>query len=185
MSNINIKNIYSKIKPFIYCIWFACITLIVIRFYQAGIGTNTQGSSCDPYSWQEGKIYQWVWEKQPCTYTFDFLIGYVFYVMLYLMFDYVRRLIIGFNPGIGWRLFEIAVWFCLNWAYLLRLTIIDYGAINPIMLETSFLGTLQFFLPLFLLATSVRFFNSRAVLWTFFGIMLAYCGMIFYAISEI
>ena len=182
MSSINIKNIYSKIKPFIYCIWFAFVVLIFIYIYPMMIGTNTQGSSCDPYSWQEGQMYQWIWGNQPCVYTGEFLIGYVFYIQLYLLFDYVRRKIVGFNPAIFWRMSEVSIWFAINWGYLLWLTATDYGTLNGTMWWTSFIGTLLFFVPIILLVSGVRFLSNRAVLWTFFVILFAYFGLVLLAV---
>ena len=184
MSNISIKNIYSKIKPFIYCVWLAFITWIVIWIYPMMIGTNTQGSSCDPYSWQEGQIYQWVWGEHPCVYTSEFLIGYILYTQLYLLYDYVRRRIVGFNPNILWRMAEVGIWFALNWGYLLWLTATDYGTLNWTMGYTSFAGTLLFFVPIILLAGGTYLLSNRAVIWTFFGMLLIYVGLVFLAMTR-
>lgn len=177
-------NILKKInlKSLIYIVWFSLVTYAVIFIYQMGVDTNTQGSRCDPYLWQEGQIYQWIWGKQPCVYTIEFLIGYIFYIQLYLLYDYIRRKIVGFNPSINWRMAEVGAWFALNWGYLLWLTATDYGTLNWIMGWTSFAGTLLFFVPIIMLAGGVRFLSNRAVLWTFFGILLVYFGLVFLAI---
>ena len=181
MSN-NIKKIYQSIRPLIYFIWFILITWVALCIYQMGLDTNTQGDSCDPHMWREGQIYQWVWSNQPCVYTVEFLIGYIFYIQLYLLYDYIRRKIVGFNPAIFWRMSEVGIWFAINWGYLLWLTATDYGTLNGTMWWTSFIGTLLFFVPIILLANGVRFLSNRAVLWTFFGILMTYFGLVSIAI---
>ena len=147
------------------------------------IGTNTQGSSCDSYLWREGDVYQWIWGEQPCVYTSEFLIGYIFYTHLYLLYDYVRRKIVGFNPAIGARIAEVSIWFALNWGYLLWLTIKNYGVLNWTMGWTSFVGTLLFFVPIILLSGCVRLLSNSAVLWMLFGIFLIYIGLVSIAVT--
>ena len=164
-------------------IWFAFITWAVVGLYPMMIGTNTQGDSCDPYLWQEGKIYQWVWGGHPCVYTIECLFGYILYTQLYLLYDYVRRKIVGFNSAIGWRLAEVGAWFALNWGYLLWLTATDYGILNWTMIWTSFAGTLLFFVPIIVLASGVRLLSNRAVLWTFFGMIVFYVSAVVLAVS--
>ncbi|MBO6281899.1 MAG: hypothetical protein J6N49_05155 [Alphaproteobacteria bacterium] len=148
------------------------------------IGTNTQGDSCDPYLWQEGKIYQWVWGGHPCVYTIEFLFGYILYTQLYLLYDYIRRKIVGFNPTISWRMAEVGTWFALNWGYLLWLTATDYGTLNWTMGYTSFAGILLFFVPIILLAGGTYLLGNRAVIWTFFGMLLIYVGLVFLAMTR-
>ena len=165
-------------------IWFAFITWAVVGLYPMMIGTNTQGDSCDPYLWQEGKIYQWVWGGHPCVYTIEFLFGYILYTQLYLLYDYVRRRIVGFNPNILWRMAEVGTWFALNWGYLLWLTATDYGILNLTMGWTSFVGTLLFFVPIILLAGGTYLLSNRAVIWTFFGMLMIYVGLVFLAMTR-
>ena len=183
MSNIKIKNIYSKIKQLIYLIWFTFITWIAIYIYQMGVDTNTQGSSCDPYSWQKGHIYQWIWGDQPCIYTCEFLFGYIFYIQLYLMYDYIRRKIIGFNPGNNWRMMEVGIWFVFNWCYLLWLTATNYGNLDWIMTWTSFIGTLLFFVPIVILALITHYVSNKIILGLFGSILFMYFLLLVYLIT--
>ncbi len=83
--------------------------------------TNTQGARCDTALWHNGTYYQWIWENEPCVYTGDFLVGYYFYLLLYLLFDVVRRKIIGHNPSHRLRLAETGVWLAFYWFALLGL----------------------------------------------------------------
>lgn len=188
MGTATIRILFQKqekiIRYSLAILWFTFITWAAVGLYPMMIGTNTQGDSCNPSLWQEGQIYQWVWEDQPCTYTAEFLFGYIFYTQLYLLYDYIRRKIVGLNPAIGCRMTEVSAWFTLNWGYLLWLTATDYGILNWTMVWTSFVGTLLFFVPIILLAGGVRLLSNRAVLWTFFGILLTYIGLIFLAITQ-
>lgn len=176
------KIIKSRIKLVEFVVWFAIISFIATFLYLAGMETNPNGETCNYNVWAYGNIYNWIWNKKPCVFTYYFLMGYILYTQLYLLYDYIRRKIVGFNPSINWRMAEVGAWFALNWGYLLWLTAAVYGTLNWIMGWTSFAGTLLFFVPIIMLAGGVRFLSNRAVLWTFFGILLAYFGLVFLAI---
>lgn len=151
---------YQK-KIFLYVLWYGFITFIGVELYQVGLDTNTQGGRCMPDEWQIGLIYQWVWDNQPCVFTGEFLIGYLFYFILYLIFNYIRQLILGVNLSIGWRCTEVCIWFILNWGYLLWLTQTEYGMLNFVLIRTSFLGTLLFFAPFFGLAVVAKLWQKK------------------------
>lgn len=168
----NIKNIFFKLKPLVYALWFIVITFLAINIFKMGINDNTQGSQCDYYVWQIGKVYQWIWDKQPCLYTIEFLAGYIFYVILYILFDYIRRQIIGINPSVRWRIFEVCIWFVLKWGCLLYFTITDYGVINLTILITSFLGVVLFFIPITIFAVVARFLSNRLLLYLLFTVII-------------
>ena len=147
--------------------------------------TNNNGEFCDYNIWKRGLIYQWIWEEEPCIFSLEYYIRLSFFMVpLYFLYDYIRRKIIGFNPSINWRMAEVGAWFALNWGYLLWLTATDYGVLNLTMGWTSFVGTLLFFVPIILLAGGVHLLSNRAVLWTFFGILLTYIGLVFIAVTR-
>ncbi len=152
---------HTSIRLFLYALWYITVTFLATNIYQAGLDTNTQGGRCMPDEWQIGMIYQWVWDSQPCIFTGDFLIGYLFYFTLYLIFNYIRQLILGFNISIGWRCIEVCIWFILNWGYLLWLTQTEYGTLNLVMIRTSLLGTLLFFAPFFVLAIVTKLWQKK------------------------
>lgn len=187
MGTATIRILFQKqekiIRYSLAVLWFIFVTWVAAGLYQMGIGPNTQGDSCDPYLWQEGQIYQWVWGGHPCVYTIEFLFGYILYTQLYLLYDYIRRKIVGFNPSINWRMVEVGVWFAINWGYLLWLTATSYGILNWTMGWTSFAGTLLFFVPIILLAGGVRLLSNRAVLWTFFGLIIFYVSAVVLIVS--
>lgn len=164
--------------------WFIFATIVAVTLYRTGMETNNNGESCDYYIWEKGLIYQWIWYGgEPCIFSLEYYITVSFFMVpLFLLYDYVRRKIVGFNPNILWRMAEVSIWFALNWGYLLWLTATDYGTLDWTMGWTSFVGTLLFFVPIILLTGGVRFLSNRAVLWTFFGILLAYFGLVFLAI---
>jgi len=122
-----------------------------------GLDSNTQGARCAADSWQYGDIYQWVWDKTPCQFTADFLIGYLFYFLLYFLFNHIRTKILQTNPSIQWRSLEVGGWCAINWAYLLWLTETEYGSLDLVMIGTSLLGILLFFLPILCIAVGVKF----------------------------
>ena len=103
----------------LYIIVLAVVMSCAGLLFEIGMGTNTQGGRCAFETWKEGKIYQWVYDGMPCVYTRDFLIGYYFFFVLYLLFDYIRRKIIAFNPPISTRLGELGVFFAVNWGLVL------------------------------------------------------------------
>ena len=174
------------IRYILNVLWFAFTTIIAVVLYRTGMETNNNGEFCDYNIWESGLIYQWIWyEGEPCIFSLEYYIIFAFFMVpLYLLYDYVRRKIIGFNPNFVWRITEVGIWFILNWGYLLWLTATDYGTLNLIMGWTSFVGTLLFFVPIILLTGGVRFLSNRVVLWIFFGILFSYVGLIIIAINQ-
>ena len=174
------KNIFNPItrKSAGYTVWFALITWLMSKVQEVGLYDNSQGSRCDYESWADGQIYQWLWEGQPCVYTAEFLIGYIYFLALYLLFDYVRRQIVGFNPAIRWRIAEVCVWFVLYWGCLLFLTVTELTAFNLTLFGNSFLGTLLFFAPLLGAAVGTNYLKSRTELWIL-GLIIAFCAVLY------
>ena len=115
MGKKEMKIIKSYIRSIGLLIWFAVISFIVAIIYLSGMETNPNGETCSYNMWTYGDVYNWIWSKKPCIFTPHFLIGYILYTPLYLLYDYVRRKIVGFNPNILWRMAEVGVWFALNW----------------------------------------------------------------------
>lgn len=155
---------WMTLKSLSYASWFILVTWLMTKIHETGLDTNTQGSRCDYHTWQEGQYYQWLVDGYPCTYTAAFLFGYVFYFTLYLLFDYVRRRIMGFNPAIRLRMAEVVIWCMLYWLYLLFFTATELGTISLTMFSTSFLGTLLFMFPLFLIAAGTHYIKQRSEL---------------------
>ncbi len=176
----NAKNIFNSItwKTAGYIVWFMLISWLMTKVQEVGLYDNSQGSICDYESWTDGQIYQWLWDGRPCAYTAEFLFGYIYFLALYLLFDYVRRQIVGFNPAIRWRIAEVCVWFVLYWGYLLALTATEFGAINLALFGNSFLGTLLFFAPILVAAVGTNYLKSRAELWIL-GLIIAFCTVLY------
>ncbi len=174
------KNIFNSItrKSAGYIVWFALITWLMAKILEIGLYDNSQGSRCDYESWTGGQIYQWLWDRQPCAYTAEFLFGYIYFFALYLLFDYVRRKIAGFNPSIRRRIAEVCIWFILYWGCLLFLTATELGAINLTLLGNSFIGTLLFFAPILGIAVGANYLKSRAELWIL-GLIIAFCTILY------
>ena len=175
-----VKNIFNPItwKSAGYAVWFMLISWLMTKVQEVGLYDNSQGSRCDYESWTDGQIYQWIWDGQPCAYTAEFLIGYIYFLALYLLFDYVRRKIAGVNPAIRWRITEVCVWFALYWGCLLFLTITELTAFNLTLFGNSFLGTLLFFAPLLGAAVGTNYLKSRAELWIL-GLIIAFCTVLY------
>jgi len=180
MTKAEIENILIKLRPIIYLIWCLLIIFASINIFQMGLDTNTQGSRCDYYLWQEGQIYQWIIDNEPCRFTLEFLVGYIFYFVLYTLFDYVRRLIVGFNPKTVWRICEIGVLFGLMWGYLLWLSANAFNMVNWQVFLTSFLGEILFFAPIFLFAIGFRFLSNRVLLYILIVCVFAFLVLYFF-----
>ena len=178
MTKAEIENILIKLRPITYLIWCLLIIFASINIFQMGLDTNTQGSRCDYYLWQEGQIYQWIIDNEPCRFTLEFLVGYIFYFVLYALFDYVRRLIVGFNPKTVWRICEIGVLFGLMWGYLLWLSANAFNMVNWQVYLNSFLGVLLFFIPIIFIAILFRLFNNRTELCLLSLILLLSLGFV-------
>ncbi len=148
-------------KYLFYAVWYSFATIAAILIYRGGLGDNTQGAMCIPYDWHYGKMYQWVWENAPCIYSLDFYFGYyIFATLLYLIFDVIRRKIVGFNPSYLFRIYEGLGWFLLNYGYLLWITKYNYGNIDFTMCLMAFVGVLAFMLPLFSIFVLMRYLRK-------------------------
>ena len=79
-----VKNIFNPItrKSAGYTVWFALITWLMSKVQEVGLYDNSQGSRCDYESWADGQIYQWILDGQPCAYTAEFLIGYIYFLIM-------------------------------------------------------------------------------------------------------
>lgn len=149
-------------KSFLYAIWYIFVTIVAILIYRGCLGDNTQGAMCIPYDWHYGKMYQWVWDGVPCVYSLEFYFGYyILSSVIYVIFDVIRRKIVGFNPSYLFRICEGFGWFLINYGYLLWVTKYNYGFIDFTLCLMAFVGVSIFFLPLFLI-----FILSRKLLHT-------------------
>ena len=139
-------------KSFLYAIWYIFVTIVAILIYRGCLGDNTQGAMCIPNDWHYRKMYQWVWDGAPCVYSLEFYFGYyILSSVIYVIFDIIRRKIVGFNPSYLFRICEGFGWFLINYVYLLLITKYNYGNIDFTMCLMAFVGVSIFFLPLFLI----------------------------------
>lgn len=179
MGTKSVGNGLEKTRILLSMIWFSIVTIIALVIYTISMGTNPNGESCSYNNQSHFHLYQMIWEHKLCVYSFEYYVTfYCQFIPLFLLYDYVRRKIIGYNQHIGWRMAEVGAWFALNWGSLLWLTATQYGILNDVMLITSFLGTLLFFIPIIMLTTGVRFLSNSAVIRTFWGIIVLYIVMI-------
>lgn len=157
-------NRFKKInkKSFLYAIWYIFVTIVAILIYRGCLGDNTQGAMCIPYDWHYRKMYQWVWDGAPCVYSLEFYFGYyILSSVFYVIFDAIRRKIVGFNPSYFFRIYEGLGWFLINYVYLLLITKYNYGNIDFTMCLMAFVGVSIFFLPLFLIfILSIKLFQT-------------------------
>lgn len=157
-------NRLSKInkKSFLYAIWYIFVTIVAILIYRGCLGDNTQGAMCIPDDWHYRKMYQWIWDGAPCVYSLEFYFGYyILSSVIYVIFDAIRRKIVGFNPSYFFRIYEGLGWFLINYVYLLLITKYNYGNIDFTMCLMAFVGVSIFFLPLFLIfILSIKLFQT-------------------------
>ena len=152
-------KILSKInkKSFLYAIWYGVATIVAILIYRGCLGDNTQGAMCVPYDWHYGKMYQWIWDDAPCVYSLEFYFGYyILSSVIYVIFDVIRRKIVGFNPSYLFRICEGFGWFLINYGYLLWITKYNFGNIDVTMCLMGFVGVSLLFLPLFVIFYLVK-----------------------------
>jgi hypothetical protein len=156
--------IQSNVSYILYICWFLLTIIIISLLFQVLWGPNSQGDSCDSSVWNYGKKYQWIDGIKPCIFTFEFYFSaYICYFIVYLLYDFIRYKIIRKNLSLKWRISEIGSCLMFYWSYLLWLIKSDYGILNWTMLQTSFLGMFELFMPLFLVSIVIYFIYKRAL----------------------
>ena len=172
----------TKILSIVFC--FLIMSTITYVMYIVAIGTNPNGETCTYINWIRSQPYQMIWNHKLCVFSTEYYITfYSQFIPLFLMYDYIRRKIMGFNPGINWRMLEVGIWFILNWGYLLWLTSTNYGNLDWMMTCTSFMGTLLFFVPIVLLAVITHYVSNKIILGLFGSILFMYFLLLVYLIT--
>ena len=144
------KLIISK-RILLYLLWYVFAIILASFIFDVIWGSNSQGDSCNVALWKYGKLYQAL-DGKPCVFTREFYFSaYVFYLLLYLLFDFVRCKILAQNPSVLWRVAEIAVIFFAYWIGLV------YNWKDVVIWYSSFLGCLYFFIPFFIWAVILKF----------------------------
>ena len=106
--------IISK-RTLLYLLWYLFVLAIASFIFDIIWGNNSQGDSCDILLWKYGELYQAL-DGKPCVFTNEFYFAaYISYLILYLLFDYVRYKILGISPSLLWRINEIGVVFIIYW----------------------------------------------------------------------
>ena len=152
---------YNKkfVKSILYILCFLCVTFLFAMVFQVGFGTNPNGEVCDYNVWQYGVIYQWVWHDMPCVFSVKFYILYIFWGPIYFLYDYLRKKILSFSSVII-RAGEFIFWIICNWLCLLSVTMIG---IDGMLLWTSFLGVVLFWLPIVIITESIHYVVYRKI----------------------
>ena len=97
----------------LYLLWCLFVAVLASFVFEVIWGNNSQGDSCDILLWNYGELYQAL-DGSPCVFTKEFyLAAYISYLILYLLFDYVRCKIVGMSPSLLWRISEIGVVFII------------------------------------------------------------------------
>ena len=157
----NCLRIFRKMP--LYLLWCLFVLAIASFVFEVIWGNNSQGDSCDILLWNYGELYQAL-DGSPCVFTKEFyLAAYISYLILYLLFDYVRCKIVGMSPSLLWRISEIGVVFIIYWLSIV------YKWSDFVMVYTSLLGSLQFLWPFFVAAIVVKYIKPNILL---FGIVL-------------
>ena len=176
--NNNIKiGLIERILRFVGYYAFYIFCLFVVTYLRLIlIGNNNNGEDCDYESWHYGDIYQYN-SGGICAFSVKYIISmYILLVPLYLLFDVIRRFIIGYNPDIKSRLSEIGVWFVL---YFLILMFILVGQPDWVMFYTGFIGVSLYFSPMIILAIVTKYLSKRQEILIFFTIPFIYIILIF------
>ena len=138
------------LRLFFYIFWCIITITTVILLLAVAIGTDTV-ENCENKVWSFGDIYNYP-NGLPCTPEF-YTASYIFYIILYILFDYVRSKILNTNLSI--RIAEIGVCFLVYWPC------IAYDWSNSIVLPASFISSLELFLPLFTMAILIGFIRGH------------------------
>lgn len=136
------------LRIFFYSLWCLAAVIAAAVLLNIAIGTDA-AESCSIKVWKYGDIFNYQ-TGLPCTAEF-YMALYVFYIILYIFFDYIRCKILNKNISILWRLTEIGVCFIAYWLC------IAYKWSDFTVLLASFISSLQLFCPLFAMAILVSF----------------------------
>lgn len=143
------KLIISK-RILLYLLWYVFAVILASFIFDVIWGSNSQGDSCNVALWKYGELYQAL-DGKPCVFTGEFYFSaYISYLILYLLFDIVRCKILAKNPSVLWRIGEIAILFFVYWFCAV------YNWRDVVILYSSFLGCLCFFIPFFVLAIVLK-----------------------------
>lgn len=140
------------LRIFFYGLWCLAAVIAAAVLLNIAIGTDT-AESCTIKVWEYVDIFNYP-TGLPCTAEF-YMALYVFYIILYIFFDYIRCKILNKNVSILWRLTEIGICFLAYWLY------IAYDWSNSIVLLASFISSLRLFLPLFTMAILIGFIRGH------------------------
>ena len=86
-----------------------------------------------------------------------FYILYILWAPIYFLYDYVRKKVSGYS-SVFVRIWEFVVWVLCNWLCLLWITETNF---DGMMLWTSFLGIILFWLPIVVVTESIRYIIYR------------------------
>lgn len=165
--------IISK-RTLLYLLWYLFVLAIASFIFDIIWGNNSQGDSCDILLWKYGELYQAL-DGKPCVFTNEFYFAaYISYLILYLLFDYVRCKIVGMSPSLLWRISEIGVVFIIYWLSIV------YKWSDFVMVYTSLLGSLQFLWPFFVVAIVVKYIRPNVVLCLLGLIILTFISLFFF-----
>ena len=144
------KLIISK-RTLLYLLWYLFVIVLASFLFDVVWGNNSQGDSCDVFLWTYGELYQAL-DGKPCVFTREFYFAaYIFYLILYILFDFVRCRVLAKNPSVLWRTGEVAILFLGYWCCTV------YNWSDVVILYSSFLGCFVFFLPFFVWAVILKF----------------------------
>ncbi len=147
------SNTRKIVNGMYFVLCFLCVTFLFGLVFQIGFGTNTNGEVCDYNVWNYGIIYQWIWDGMPCVFSVKFYILYILWAPIYFLYDYVRKKVSGYS-SVFVRIWEFVVWGLCNWLCLLWITETNF---DGMMLWTSFLGIILFWLPIVVVTESIRY----------------------------
>ncbi len=163
-----------KLKNFLYFVCLGIFYTLIYSYMYMYVDTNNQGEFCNYNSWQADSFFQGISGEKPCFFTTDFYVAFFVFVMwLYLVFDQIRRKIVGKNPLFVQRAMEIGGLFLFVWMMLLYNTYEAVG-LNISLVYGSFMGTLLYILPCFALVWGVQKLSGKIVGGIAVGMFLLY-----------
>lgn len=153
------RSLMISKRTLLYLLWCLFVAVLASFVFEVIWGNNSQGDSCDILLWKYGELYQAL-DGKPCVFTNEFYFAaYISYLILYILFDYVRCKIVGMSPSLLWRISEIGVVFIIYWLSSV------YKWSDFVMVYTSLLGSLQFLWPFFVVAIVVKYIRPNVVLY--------------------
>ncbi len=165
---VNRKYMIGTMRAIAYLLWIGLFVLFIPEFMPMITEWDTDGAitKCITFQWltHSGSHRIFALDNYFALYTLSFPI--------YLIYELIRRWIVGFNPSILWRLIELSALIFLYWRFLLTGTY--WGVTQPCVYRAALSGVLMVLSPYIILHIGAKFLSSKKLRRILLGYIIIY-----------